>query len=454
MSIEFQTQHRDKTFNITELFEQKRVMALALQSGVMKRVWRQISVQELTIATIAAVVNGRCLSSPSIQAHLLGLFGHSLSRPALLKHLKKQEFGVFLKSLLTQQCASLPFEKLEGWLAPFTSVHMIDCSSWILPETEELCRYFPTVGGDCSGAGVKVGARLDWTNSSFDELEIFPLRKSDTMKMFTLDVKPKSLHLFDLGFFSGQAFEDISRQDGFFISRYRWGIILKQGKKRLNLIELKEQLDTGWDSFCTVTNNDIPVRLTVERLSDLAYQKRIKKIERQIQRKAQKENPQLLELARYNIFVSNIPFEILPLEAIAVIYSFRWQIELMLKVNKSLLKLEHHYWREKNLIQNAIYAVFLTYQTILQWAQAHRGVLAEDIDEISPWLVIKHYSWLFILWLYQQLNPDGGLEKKLPELITRCLKMCRKDNQEIRPTSLHKLKHEISFDMQNLLHNA
>ena len=46
-------------------------------------------------------------------------------------------------------------------------------------------------------------------------------------------------------------------------------------------------------------------------------------------------------LARFNLFITNVPKSILPDEVIPVLYRIRWQIELIFKIWKSVIGIHH-----------------------------------------------------------------------------------------------------------------
>jgi len=439
---------------VTDLFSPERLELIARECGLIQRKWRSNGAFELTLATIASVLNGSALTSTSIRAHLFGMFCNSISKVSILEHFKKKEFGVFLNELLTHPVYSLEPLKLKGWLSPFSSVNLYDSSSWKIPEYEALIERFPATGGDGGNTGIKVSTRFDVLDYTFPEVLVFPAKKSDTMKMFELNIAPKSLQLFDLGFFSVDALKKIDSRDAYYISRCQYGRILEKDGKRLTIEDLDTLGGKPSDLFITMTAQKIPVRLTAEKLPNEAYQKRVSYIKRQAQRQGRHVKEEQLLFAQYNTFLTNINDTILPPEAISVIYSYRWQLELAYKVSKSLLRLVHDSWKHEELLENSVYAVFLTFQTIMTWAEKHRRFNPDCDFELSPWMVIKHFSWLFLMWLYSQINPQIYVSDFLNELIKRSLQFCQKDNRESRPTTLAKIEKEISYNMLMNMKNS
>lgn len=420
---------------------------IARKTGFVERQWHTNAVSKLTLAAIAAVLNGSGITVPSVQAHLFGMTGLDVSRISIWNHFKKPQFGLFLRELLTKPLNSLPAQELGGWLKLFSNVYIYDTSSWQLPENGNLQQIYPSTGGNASLAAIKVAAQLNFNEHNFPDVKLFAQKARDKITMFDLDIEPQSLQLFDLGFFSVKALKEIAAKKAFYIFRFRYGTVLCRKDKRLGLEDLAVEVGDVLDLDLTATNEKLPVRLTVEKLPCDAFDKRLAHLTTQAQKHNRKVSADQIEWARYNMFLTNVTRDLVAGEGISVLYTLRWQIEIVFKVLKSLLRLGRDYWRDEILIQNAIYAVFLTYQTITMWAEEIRRSCSFEIKELSPWLLIKHFSWLFLLWLYLEMNPCLTTKEFFERMIIRCLEFCQKDDRKKRPSTLSKLEKEISYAM-------
>lgn len=77
------------------------------------------------------------------------------------------------------------------------------------------------------------------------------------------------------------------------------------------------------------------------RLTEKQLRKRIKKQVSTESKKGITYSERSKRLAGMNIYVTNIPWKIVPMEQIHDFYSLRWQIEIIFKTWKSLFQIHH-----------------------------------------------------------------------------------------------------------------
>ena len=121
----------------------------------------------------------------------------------------------------------------------------------------------------------------------------------------------------------------------------------------------------------------IPVRLVALRKSEEAAEAARQKVLKEAARKGRGLRPQTLELASYVLVVTSTKEAELPASEALEIYRFRWQIELVFKRIKGLLKLETLPAKDPNLARAFLFSKLLA------------AILLEDLTNdylsISPW---------------------------------------------------------------------
>ena len=85
----------------------------------------------------------------------------------------------------------------------------------------------------------------------------------------------------------------------------------------------------------------LPVRLIIELVSDEVFNPRMKKYSQYNKKKGHQTTQDYRDRARFNLFITNIPSDMIDGKAIAKIYKIRWQIELVFKIWKSIFGLDN-----------------------------------------------------------------------------------------------------------------
>lgn len=121
----------------------------------------------------------------------------------------------------------------------------------------------------------------------------------------------------------------------------------------------------------------LPVRLVALRKCEEAATDSRRKVLKEAARKGKGVRPKTLELASYMLIVTSTTEAELSAEEVLEIYRFRWQIELVFKRLKSLLKLEELPAKDPGLARAFLFSKLL--------AAILLEDLATDYLSISPW---------------------------------------------------------------------
>ena len=217
-----------------------------------------------------------------------------------------------------------------------------DATSFQLPETMK--GKYKGSGGSASNASIKIQFEYDLITGKITDLSLSPFVVQDqTNATITVDnINSNELIIRDLGYINIPVLRAIEEKGAFYLNRLQSNVNvyeLKKGKpvlldfaslyesmkiKGLNVIEkdviigAKEQLKT---------------RMIIERIPDKNYQERIRTAEKNARKKGYQLTKKYKARQAMNIFTTNTDISH---KDIRVLYTLRWQIELMFKIWKSI----------------------------------------------------------------------------------------------------------------------
>jgi len=250
----------------------------------------------------------------------------------------KKVFERYLKSQIQQSGIE------DGWLGHFNQVRIKDSTKFDVPE--EFVSILPGSGGSASIAGVCIQYEFDVKSGNILDMTITPANRPDsTDAKETLDnIQKDDLYIRDLGYFILANHTKIKNGGAYFLNRLNTKTNTYEEKGN-QLVELdfeaiyQNMIKSGIarmekDVFIGLKEK-LPVRLIIEIMPDDVFEKRIRKINKINKGKGCKTSKEYTSRARFNLFITNIPLDMLPAQAISNLYKIRWQIELVFKVWKS-----------------------------------------------------------------------------------------------------------------------
>jgi hypothetical protein len=349
------------------------------------------------------------------------------------------------KTLLQSPQPSL----VKDLAAHFEAVHLIDSTSFDCPAS--LDKLFPGAGGKASLANCKILLDYEYTRAQFRPLALVPGKRPDSALASELEflLQPRELGIFDKGFRRHQTFRNILDQGSFFLtpwprSSHVWisDPKLPQGPRvRLEVADLLRHTTQNvveWPEVWMADPQDrLKVRLVAFRLSEETANRHRQALRRDMQRKGRTVSDVSLELAGWLILLTNAPVQLLPTSAMAYLYRVRWQIELVFKQCKSILRIDQTK-AETNVhrIQSEIWArlmaavVLFAWHAHLQTAAAIRTAGREiSFAKVARWLQQHGLS------LARDLIRGGeALIQELQRLWRHLLKTTIKGRQRTRET--------------------
>lgn len=346
----------------------------------------------------------------------------------------------FLKHLIEKQLSVKLDQPIEaGWLGSFNRVLIKDGTRFDLPE--EYQDRLPGSGGSASKAGACLQFEYDLKSGSITDLKLTPSNRPDARdaKEVLDTVAKNDLVLRDLGYYAFAAFNNIISKGAFFISRLCFSTVVfekRRGKfQRLDFKDLYAYLQEHQlsrierDVFIGVKEK-IPLRLVIELLPEAVYEKRSRNNRKVEKKKGYQPSEEYLFASRFNLFITNVPPEILPEAVVSQLYRMRWQIELIFKVWKSVIGIHHarrmKYTRWMCLLYFKLLLMVINWNAIM----VQRGLMYSQKGQLLS--LNKCFKTLFdntfrlrtalkqglpgikkfIQWVAKTLNENHGLERK------------------------------------------
>jgi hypothetical protein len=346
----------------------------------------------------------------------------------------------FLKLLIEKQLTVELDHQIEaGWLSPFNRVTIKDGTRFKLPEDYKA--YLPGSGGSASKAGACLQFDFDLKSGHVIDLSLTPANRPDARDAVeVLDtVEKNDLVIRDLGYYTFSSFSNISSKEAFFISRLGSKTNAYEMKnEKLQILDFKalyyemkrHELSMVYKDVFIGTKVKIPVRLAIELMPDAVYEQRMRKTCKIHKKKGYQTSEEYKFMSRFNLFITNVPKEMLPDEVVSVLYRMRWQIELIFKIWKSVIGIHHtrkmKYKRWLCLLHFKLLLMIVNWNIIM----AHRNHLYKkkgkllSLNKCFKTLFDNSYRLRdalklglkgiakFICWVEKILNENHWLERK------------------------------------------
>lgn len=379
----------------------------AVESGMLQRR------RKLTGSALAEILVLGWLEHPEASyqqlAETASCLGIRVSRQAIEQRLTR-ETAEMLKITLEAAVAHILEVASDPQDAPllqhFNAVYVQD-STWIsLPdELHETWKGHPKKNHP-QKAALKLHLRFDVLTGGFQHFQLTDGMAADSTTAKAADPLPQgSLHLADLAYFSLDAFEKLTENGVYWISRLKANSYLADENGERLALEKMLKTTQAENTFIRKhirigKTQQLPAYLIAERLSEAAANKRRRSIRYRAKRKAQTPSKTLLRLAGYNLYITNIDEHQLTPKQIGAIVGIRWQVELMFKGFKSIGKLQVSRSQKPYRILSEIYAklIAILIQHAIMLATGYRHIQHSFIKTVK---YIAGYARLITLGFHR-----------------------------------------------------
>ncbi|MGE6964361.1 transposase [Bacillus thuringiensis] len=164
-------------------------------------------------------------------------------------------------------------------------------------------------------------------------------------------------------------------------------------------------------------------------------------------RKRKVKTQNLLEksklVAGLNVYVTNAPWEWVPMEQVHELYTLRWQIEIVFKTWKSLFDIDHCRTVKQERIECHLYgkliAIFLCSSTMFKMRQILLQKKQKELSEYKAIGMIQDHLFL----LYQSIQNTQEITK----LLTRLFHLLQQSGRKS-----HRYEKKTVFDIMGVIY--
>lgn len=324
---------------LQKVFSKDQLDRLAHEAGFVKKErkftghsFAQLCIQGVTGEGLAASLTELCGVAQSL--------GVEVVRQSLDDRFS-EEASAFMEAVLSLCVRAQMGEQLRLCaLGCFSGIYLQDATLYQLPP--RLAPLFRGSSGGASAAGLKIDAMFELTAGEW-KLQFKDAASADTGQAL-LAVPRGSLWLRDLGYFQLGDLGRIHGQGAHFVSRFKSNGLLypAEGKgPALDLPSCAARLREGeCHDLCALAGKDVrlPVRFIMQKLPKKAADAKRHRLLLEARKKGRKATQAQLDLCAVSMYVTNLPKGEWAPGQVAALYAVRWQIEIMFKAWKSVLK--------------------------------------------------------------------------------------------------------------------
>jgi len=364
--------------------------------------------------------------------------GVSITKQGIQKRLTTATVGFFVEMFnyakaMLQNKIPISLELLTQ----FTAIELVDSSGIGLPDSLE--DEFPGAGGDGPKAALKLQTIWEFLRGNLSAVIVQTGLQPDQGFGGHLAYVARGVFLCDLGYFVLTSLRDIAEAGAYFVSRLntRCALYYPVTLERFDLLaHLRKSRDDQLELNLLVgCNVKLLCRVLVVRLPPDVVAERRRKTKANARRKGRTLSAEKLAWLEWNVYITNVPVTMLTLRQAVLIYTLRWQIELLFRLWKSEAELDRVAGRLRERVLCEIYAkliamvVFHYLTAPIRWAER----------ELSP---VKALQTLrrHVIEIAKAVDSLPHLQVVLAEVIRRWQRFALKDKRRTRLSTCRQIE--------------
>jgi IS4 transposase len=216
---------------------------------------------------------------------------------------------------------------------------------------------------------------FDLREQRITEVEVTGVREGETLVRH--QVRGGEIMVVDRGYAHREGIEWVLSRGGHLVVRVGWNrpVLHTVGRRRLALVPLLGTLAANevgdWQVVLQGGKRNYRMRLVALKKSAAATENARRRLRRQASKKCHAVDPRSLKAAAYVFVLTDLPAEELPAVEVLELYRVRWQVEIVFKRLKSLLKLHKLRAKDPQLVRTYMLANILGALVVEEmWGQA------------------------------------------------------------------------------------
>lgn len=326
---------------------------------------------------VCADLDQNKLSLLNLKGDLQEHYQCSISKVGLHKRFT-QEAVAFLKKTFTKLLAEGPVKELGDALNPcsFKRIRIKDSTKFRLPCS--MIDQYPGYGSfNKKSSLMNIQYEYDIKSGDWLHLELTKATRNDQLdsKETLGDIQKDDLCIRDLGYVTMAYLKGVIKLGAYFLNRLHPSIKpyhVKNGKlqavdwKKIDSLIQKNRLPYLCIDVYLGKEKTVKAKMVIEPVSVKVAEKRIKTAKTAGKRKKGYAPSKEYKIkSHYNIFITNIPEQMISLSELAKFYKLRWQIELIFKTWKSLVSIDKVKKVKKERFECQLYAKLIW--ILLNW---------------------------------------------------------------------------------------
>jgi hypothetical protein len=439
--------------HFTACFKPQRCQQLARATGFVKR---QGKIQPFEFVYAMSLAQLSALH-PSLSAQAQS-YTEPVTRQAVDQRFRPPAVAFFqaaFQEVLHESLDSRPLHPAAQALrAHFHAVKVFDSTHLAWPD--QLQELFPACGGGGAAAGLKVLLSYEYIQSQLQPLQLLPSKCSDQGLADALAsrVGPEELALMDKGFFKGPALRAMDQQGGYFIIPWPRSVSVaeRDATGQRHAVDLVGRLKSTPEASVEIPAVHLgqgaselgPVRLLAYRFREEVANRRRAALREKYRTQGRTPTAEALELAGWLILVTNAPAAWLPLPLGGSLYRLRWQIELVFKQFKSVLRLDWVPGANPYRLLCEVWGRLLAGLLLFFWHRHVNAICwATHQREISFAKLARHLQQQGQLLAWTLFRDADQWKQVLAQIWHMVMKLARKELQRSRKTTWEHLQQNL-----------
>ncbi len=338
-SVNFRKETKSLSEEITNLLTEENINAIAKEIGFVKRDSQKLDGFKFLDMLLFTEFNNKELSLNSMAIQLQDRYGIMISKQAV--DLRFSDLSVKFFKILLEKVLNMNIEHDNINFLDFERVRIKDSTAFKLPENMK--EEYPNDNAKTT-AQIRIQFEYDIKNGEILDISLHPFREQDSIdaKNTLEDIRPNELVIRDLGYVKLDILKKIDKKNAFYLNRLRFGTLIFEKKngvyQQLDLAKIikmmrHNNINRIYKEVYVGSQEKLKTKIIIELLPKQEYQKRILKAKRNMSKKGYTLTDEYKSQLGLNIFITNTE---IPANKVRLLYTLRWQIELMFKIWKTV----------------------------------------------------------------------------------------------------------------------